>query len=160
MAATVSYHYHPFVPGVLTISFVFLEPGLFSSWAWVGRFLQPSLHTARSWASLLFEPLACMTFSIVFFHLFLGLPLFEPLTTKFFAFTGALSSFIFSICPNHRNLCSLKNSFIFSTPIISRIISLLIPSHSVLPQNIRSILILAVCNFLSSSFFKAQHPAP
>ena len=41
-----------------------------------------------------------MTFSIVFFHLFLGLPLFEPLTTKFFAFTGALSSFIFSICPN------------------------------------------------------------
>ena len=60
------------------------------------------------------------------------------------------------MCPNHRNLCSLKYSSIFSTPIISQIISLLMPCLSVLPHIMRSILISVVCNFLSSSFLKAN----
>ena len=145
---------------MLTIRFVFLEPCLLSPWVRMGRVLQLSYHTARSWASLLFEPPASMTFSVVSFHLFLGLPLFELLTIKLFAFNGVLSPSIFFMSLNYRNLCSLKNSFIFSTPFISQIVSLLLPSHSVLPQIVRSILISAVCNFLSSSFFKAQHPAP
>ena len=58
---------------------------------------------------------------------------------------------------NHHNLCSLKNSSIFFTSVISRIVSLLKLSLSVLPHIMQSILISVVCNFLSSSS-KAQWP--
>ena len=102
--------------------------------------MQPSFHIARSLASL-FKTLASMNFLIAFFYLFFILPLFEPLSTKLFAFTEALSSSVFSMCTNHRNLCSLKNSFIFSTLVISRIILLLTTSLSVLPPIICNIFI-------------------
>ena len=77
-----------------------------------GPDLQPSLYTAHCTVLSItfFKTLASMYFCIATFHFFFSLPLFEPLTTKFFTFTGALSSSIFFMCPNHRNLCSFKNS--------------------------------------------------
>ena len=73
-----------------------------------------------------------------------------------FAFTATLSSSILSIHPNHRNLCSLKNSFIFFTSVISLIVSLLLSY-----LNVHHVLFVAfsfqdiVCNFSSSYFFEA-----
>ena len=62
------------------------------------------------------------------------------------------------MCPIHCNLCFLKkNSSIFSTPVISQIVSLFIPSLSVLSYAIRSILILVVCNFHLSLQTNSQH---
>ena len=82
-----------------------------------------------------------MSFFIVSFHFFIGLLLFESLTTNILAFTGVLSSSIFSMCPNHRNLCFFKNFFNFSLVVISRIVSIIMLSLSLLPHIIRSILI-------------------
>ena len=50
---------------------------------------QPSPHKEQSCASLLFNLLANMSFSTTSFHIFFGLPSYEPLTAKVFAFTGA-----------------------------------------------------------------------
>ena len=61
----IRYH-HPFVPGVLTISFVFLKPCLFSPQVGAGRFF-PSLHTARSSASFLFNFQSVVFLSNLFF---------------------------------------------------------------------------------------------
>ena len=62
----------------------------------------------------------------------------------------------------HSGLCfsgSCTKSFL-TTPLILYIVSLLTSSLIFLPHAIHSILISVICNFLSSSFFKAQHSAP
>ena len=77
-----------------------------------------------------FNPLTNMSFSITCFHLFFGLPFFEPSTTNFFDFTGALLSSILSTCSNHHNLslfsqellylpyCHLTNYFITDASLV------------------------------------------
>ena len=52
------------------------------------------------------------------------------------------------------------NSSTFSTPVISRIVWLLIPFFSVFLLIMRNSLIPVVCNFLLYSFLKAQHSSP
>ena len=87
---------------------------------------------------------------------------FVPSTSKCSVFTGPLSLFFISTCPNRRNLCSFTNSSNLSTytPVISRILSMFILSFKVFTDNIHNILIFVVFNFLSSSTFKVQHSAP
>ena len=82
---------------------------------------------------------------------------FVPSPCNCSAFTGTLSSSILYTCPNHHNLCSLRNSSNLSTPVILGIFSLFILYFKVLPHIIR---ISVVFNFLSSSTFNAQHSAP
>ena len=89
---------------------LFLEPSRCSPHAGVSRFLQPSRHLSWSCTSNLCKLLAIMSHSSTSFHLFFGLPFFVPTTSKCSSFTGLLSSFILSTCPNHRNLCSFRNS--------------------------------------------------
>ena len=130
---------------------LFLEPSRCSLHAGVSQLLQPSCHLSRSYASNFCKPLAIKSLSSTSFHLFFGFPLFVPQTSKCSAFTGPLSSFILSTCPNHRNLCSLRNSSNLSTSVISRIFSLFILFFKVFSHIIRNILMSADFNFLSSS---------
>ena len=55
-------NHHPlsFVPRVVTVSFIYLEPGLFFPQAVVNQFLQPSLHTAQYSESQLFKLLGLL----------------------------------------------------------------------------------------------------
>ena len=55
-----------------------------------------------------------MSFSVTFFHLFLGLPLFKPSTLKFLAFTGAHSSSILSTVCAH----TIITSALSRTPLL------------------------------------------
>ena len=116
--------------------------------------VQPSLHKERSCVPVLFNPPTSMSFSTNSFHLFFGRPFFKLSTANLFAFTGVLSSSILSTSLNHCNLCSLSNSSIICTPVISRIVSLLMPSLNAFPQIICNILISVVNNFFSSFFFQ------
>ena len=77
------------------------------------RVLLLSLHTERSLASLFFTPLATMLFSIFSFRLFFSMSLFQPLITKLLAFTGALSSSIFSTCQTIA-ISALSRTLLFS----------------------------------------------
>ena len=90
-----------------------------------------SHHLSRSCASNLCKPLAIMSHSSTYLHLFFGLPCIVPSTFKCRALTRLLSSFILSICHNHCNLCFLRNSSNLSTLVISRIFSLFILSFKV-----------------------------
>ena len=69
--------------------------------------------------------LTSMSFFYNLFHLFGNVLFFEytPTTSFLSILKGALSSSILSICPNHRISCSYKNSFSFSLPIISKMVS-------------------------------------
>ena len=120
--------------------------------------MQPNLQTELSCALVVFfNPLTSMSFSITNFHVFfLCYVFFEPSTAKFFAITGALSFYIFSTSPSHNNLCYLKN-LVLACHILNCFITDAI-SYA-LPQIICHIFISVVCNFLSSSFLKAQHSA-
>ena len=88
------------------------------SHAGVSRFLQPSriFHDlvnpifANLWQSCHIPALLSISFSVYLF--------FVILTSKCSVFTRPPSSSILSTCPNHRNLCSLRNSSNLSTPVI------------------------------------------
>ena len=134
--------------------FSFLEPGLFSRQEGLSRFLQPSLHKEWSCALLLFNPLTtCISFSITpLLSIFSLVCLFLHLQL-FCVFIGAFYS-SFLTCPNHHTFCSLKNSFIFSMPIILRIASLPMPSLGVFPQ------IIIPFSFNSCNFFFSRIGLP
>ena len=137
-----SHHYH-FAPEMRF--FLFLEPSRCSPHAEVSRFLQLSRHLSWSCASNLCE--LWHSCHIPALYLFFGFPFFVPSTSlKCSAFTGPLSSSIFSTCPNHRNLCCLKNSSNLSTPVISRIFSLFVLYFVTFPH--------IICNNLISVVFQ------
>ena len=81
-------HHHHFAPGMCFL--LFLEPSRGSPHAGVSWFLQRSCHLSRSWASNLCKSLAVMSHSSTSFHLFFGLRIFVPSTSKSSAFTGPL----------------------------------------------------------------------
>ena len=105
-----------------------------------------SLHKEQSCASVLFNPLSSMSFSIISFHLFFGWSFFEPSTTNFFAFTGAFSSPFFS----HAQTIAI--SALLKIPPYSpflpnhELFRCLMPSLNVFPQIIRNFLILVLSN--------------
>ena len=105
------------------------------SLAGVGRFLQPSCHLlgydlvhstfANPWQLCRISALFSISFSVFLFlshQLLIVVPLLNPFLHP---------SSILSICPNHRNLCSLRNCSNLSTHIISRIFSLFILSFKI-----------------------------
>ena len=139
---------------------LFLEPSRRSPHVWVSQFLEPSRHLSQSCVSNLCKPLAITSHSRTSFRLFFGLTFFVLSTSKCRTFTGPLSSSFFSTCPNHRNLCSLRNSSNLSTSVISRIFLLFISSFKEFPHIIRNIRISVIFNFFSFSTFNAQRLAP
>ena len=121
---------------------------------WAGFCSQTSIQTDL--VHLFLEHLTSMSFCLPSFHRFA----FCAMNYKLFClhYSRAFSSSILSRCPSYRKLCSHMNS-IFSMPVISWIVWLLMPSLSVFPHIMHTILISVVYNFLLS-FLKAQHFAP
>lgn len=89
----------------------------------VGQFLQPCLRSVRSRSS----PRNFMSRFTTPCHLFFGF-LF-PTTFIFIALTGTFSSLTLSTWTSHLSLRLLRNSLIFSSPVLSRISSLLTLSN-------------------------------
>ena len=91
------------------------------------------------------------------FNLFLVCLFFLNYNVFFFYFAGAFFLSILSTCRNHRNFCSPQKPSLFYTSVISLIVSLLMPSLSVLQQTLRYTLYFGNLE-LSFTFF-LQGPA-
>ena len=99
-----------------------------------------------------------MSFSTSSFHLFLGLPLFKTSITKFFYLHWSSFSIYFLRAKPSQPLLFQEPLYLLHTCVLFHKLShYFCDLLSVLPLTIRSILILVVSNFLSSSLFKVQH---
>ena len=141
--------------------FILLELGVcvFSTTTVSRSVFHPSLNKEWSSASIYFLLFNQHAYSYKLFPSLFFVLTFKPLTTKFFAFGEALFSFILFACLNHRYLYFLKNSYLLCACHITNE-SLLVSYFIDFSQIICIILIFIVCDFLLSSFFKAQHLAP
>ena len=106
------------------------------------------LTFANLWQSYRIPTLFSTSFRFFFFF---------PSTSKCSAFAGPLSSSILSTCPNHRHLCSLRNSSNLSILVIARIFSLFVLSFKVFPYIICNILISVALPFLWSERLVRGH---
>ena len=125
---------------MLTISFIFLEPGLFSSkQSWVSFCSLVSVQDGLEHHFFL-NLIASMSFSIASFYLFLVCLTLNQLQQNFLPSLGALSSIIFTTCPNIATIALLLTPLSSPTPAILRIVLLLMPSLSFIPHIIPYIL--------------------
>ena len=125
------YHHHPFVSGMLINLFILLETSFFPTSRGEPVLLPASIKSATvlfNCASVLFNP-----FNSISFFQYLSIPsflrstFFRTFNYKIFCFYWSSFMIHVSTFPNHRNLCSPKHFAIFSTPVILRISSLLMP---------------------------------
>ena len=91
------------------------SPGGCRRWGWMVRDLHSSLLCTNSFVICIHEPLSLMSAVTLSIHLFRCLPLLRlPSIFVRSAFTGSLSVFILSTCPNHCSLFSCILSTIVS----------------------------------------------